>query len=145
MTEFFSVFFYAWISMEKGGSMDDLKKLEGLLNKLKKNRENIPEELLKTKYAKAYKALLEEIKLCAEGILKRPLKQMSLKLDGQGLQLAYEIDNLLLSKGYCEQISQSLFKFMDISLFQSIMEEMFKEIKKMYLEYKEKCNKEAAA
>ncbi len=125
--------------------MDDLKKLEGLLNKLKKNRENIPEELLKTKYAKAYKALLEEIKLCAEGILKRPLKQMSLKLDGQGLQLAYEIDNLLLSKGYCEQISQSLFKFMDISLFQSIMEEMFKEIKKMYLEYKEKCNKEAAA
>mgnify|MGYP006977015711 FL=1 len=131
--------------MEKGGSMDDLKKLEGLLNKLKKNRENIPEELLKTKYAKAYKALLEEIKLCAEGILKRPLKQMSLKLDGQGLQLAYEIDNLLLSKGYCEQISQSLFKFMDISLFQSIMEEMFKEIKKMYLEYKEKCNKEAAA
>ena len=106
---------------------------------------NIPEELLKTKYAKAYKALLEEIKLCAEGILKRPLKQMSLKLDGQGLQLAYEIDNLLLSKGYCEQISQSLFKFMDISLFQSIMEEMFKEIKKMYLEYKEKCNKEAAA
>ena len=131
--------------MEKGGSMDDLKKLEGLLNKLKKNRENIPEELLKTKYAKAYKALLEEIKLCAEGILKRPLKQMSLKLDGQGLQLAYEIDNLLLSKGYCEQISQSLFKFMDISLFQSIMEEMFKEIIKMYLEYKEKCNKEAAA
>lgn len=131
--------------MEKGGSMDDLKKLEGLLNKLKKNRENIPEELLKTKYAKAYKALLEEIKLCAEGILKRPLKQMSLKLDGQGLQLAYEIDNLLLSKGYCEQISQSLFKFMDISLFQSITEEMFKEIKKMYLEYKEKCNKEAAA
>lgn len=125
--------------------MDDLKKLEGLLNKLKKNRENIPEELLKTKYAKAYKALLEEIKLCAEGILKRPLKQMSLKLDGQGLQLAYEIDNLLLSKGYCEQISQSLFKFMDISLFQSITEEMFKEIKKMYLEYKEKCNKEAAA
>ena len=131
--------------MEKGGSMDDLKKLEGLLHTLKKNRENIPEELLKTKYAKAYKALLEEIKLCAEGILKRPLKQMSLKLDGQGLQLAYEIDNLLLSKGYCEQISQSLFKFMDISLFQSIMEEMFKEIKKMYLEYKEKCNKEAAA
>ena len=125
--------------------MDDLKKLEGLLHTLKKNRENIPEELLKTKYAKAYKALLEEIKLCAEGILKRPLKQMSLKLDGQGLQLAYEIDNLLLSKGYCEQISQSLFKFMDISLFQSIMEEMFKEIKKMYLEYKEKCNKEAAA
>lgn len=125
--------------------MDDLKKLEGLLNKLKKNRENIPEELLKTKYAKAYKALLEEIKLCAEGILKRPLKQMPLKLDGQGLQLAYEIDNLLLSKGYCEQISQSLFKSMDISLFQSITEEMFKEIKKMYLEYKEKCNKEAAA
>lgn len=125
--------------------MDDMKKLEELLNKLKKNRENIPEELLKTKYAKAYKALLEEIKLCAEKILKRPLKQMSLKLDGQGLQLAYEIDNMLLSKGYCKQISQSLFKSMDIKLFESLAKEMYKEIEKMYLGYKETCNTEEAA
>lgn len=48
-------------------------RLEGLLSTLKKNRENVPLEMLKTYYQKPYDALIQEINQVASAFAKKIL------------------------------------------------------------------------
>ena len=51
--------------------MDELiRELEAKINTYKKNRENIPLDVLKSKYAKAYNQLIEDIKHGAEVLVQ---------------------------------------------------------------------------
>ena len=51
--------------------MDGIEELKKNVERLKKNRENVPIETLKTKYKKGYTELLETIRDQATGILNR--------------------------------------------------------------------------
>ena len=61
--------------MEDEGIQKDEEKLKSLLETLKKNDENVPEELLKTKYKKPYRELKESIKEVADSISGRRIRQ----------------------------------------------------------------------
>ena len=49
--------------MEDESIQKDEEKLKSLLETLKKNDENVPEELLKTRYKKPYRELKDSIKI----------------------------------------------------------------------------------
>ena len=54
--------------MEDESIQKDEEKLKSLLETLKKNDENVPKELLKTKYKKPYRELKDSIKEVAKQI-----------------------------------------------------------------------------
>lgn len=58
--------------MQKGSLLLDC---ESAIQKLRKNRENIPLEILKTRYASAYQKLLEDIRDMVMELIKRILVQ----------------------------------------------------------------------
>ena len=57
--------------MEDESIQKDEEKLKSLLETLKKNDENVPEELLKTKYKKPYRELKDSIKEVADPGLRQ--------------------------------------------------------------------------
>ena len=61
--------------MEDESIQKDEEKLKSLLETLKKNDENVPEELLKTKYKKPYRELKDSIKEVADQISGRRIRQ----------------------------------------------------------------------
>ena len=95
--------------------MNHEEKLTGLIEKYRKNREKVPLEVLKTKYAAAYSQLIEDIK--AE--LKHIALQFPPWLEGRKVRREYvddisEIFNRIYAEGgYSKMLGRLAFKEME--------------------------------
>ena len=100
--------------MEDESIQRDEEKLKSLLETLKKNDENVPEELLKTKYKKPYRELKESIKEVADQISGRRIRQdIVIKNDDAGQVLIKQILEMLEEKrraGTGRELGRTLYK-----------------------------------
>ena len=94
----------------------DINKYQSLLESLKRNKENVPLELLKTKYGKSYDQLREKIRSMTKEILQ------ALVLDGlqiersQADQKYLEINTAIRESGIMKKASQAAFIQQDADL-----------------------------
>ena len=100
--------------MEDESIQNDEEKLKSLLETLKKNDENVPEELLKTKYKKPYRELKDSIKEVADQISGRRIRQdIVIKNDETGQVLIKQIQTTLDEKrnaGTGKELGRALYK-----------------------------------
>lgn len=100
--------------MEDESIQKDEEKLKSLLETLKKNDENVPEELLKTKYKKPYRELKDSIKEVADQISGRRIRQdIVIKNDDAGQVLIKQIQEMLEEKrraGTGKELGRTLYK-----------------------------------
>ena len=114
-------------------------ELERLVLKLKHNREKVPLDVLKTKYAAGYTALSQKICRAASDYAK------IVTIDGiricpefadEGITL---INDTIAGSGILKELSRSLFRQMDIVLYDSLLsefrEKLFKELQTFYEKY----------
>lgn len=107
-------------------------ELERLVLKLKHNREKVPLDVLKTKYAAGYTALSQKICRAASDYAKM------VTIDGiricpefadEGITL---INDTIAGSCILKELSRSLFRQMDIVLYDSLLsefrEKLFKEL-----------------
>ena len=83
------------------------KELERLVLKLKHNREKVPLDVLKTKYAAGYTALSRNI-----------CRRVSPAFADEGIAL---INDTIAGSGILKELSRSLFGQMDINLYDSLL------------------------
>ena len=115
------------------------KELEHLILKLKHNREKVPLDVLKTKYAAGYTALSQKICRAASDYAKM------VTIDGiricpefadEGIAL---VNDTIAGSGILKELSRSLFRQMDIVLYDSLLsefrEKLFKELQTFYEKY----------
>lgn len=96
--------------------MDKMAELEKLVLQLKRNREKVPIQELKTKYRKAYDELREAISNLATEILKDQVRD--LRLNADEAHIAEEIKALIA--GIPEEAGEALKRY-DMEEFKSIM------------------------
>ena len=101
----------------------DVAEYEKLVQKLRKNRENVPERVLKTKYAKAYKALKEDVKTMTQLMLQDLLFPWPISADRDPEELmlqdgyrkrGQEIVDQATRTGIMKKISRKVFQEYDI-------------------------------
>lgn len=114
-------------------------ELERLVLKLKHNREKVPLDVLKTKYAAGYTALSQKICRAASDYAKL------FTLDGiricpefadEGIAL---VNDTIAGSGILKELSRSLFRQMDIVLYDSLLsgfrENLHRELQTFYEKY----------
>lgn len=119
-------------------------ELEGLLLKLKHNRDKVPLKVLKTKYKTGYEALCKDISQKASDYLKQ------ITLSGFRVRKEYAdeaiaaINKTIADSGLLKQLSKAAFKEQDINKFDTLagqlkdlienrMEAMFAEHLALYI------------
>lgn len=121
------------------GSVADIEELKTMVQKLKANREKVPEELLKTKYQKPYRELLESIKKAATEILhERALADIIIRMDdGDGIveKIQAAIDEEQKPGGIVKQISHAIFKHYDAGEFEKLAEKMHIKVWNLWIPY----------
>lgn len=114
--------------MEDESIQKDEEKLKSLLETLKKNDENVPEELLKTKYKKPYRELKDSIKEVADQISGRRIRQdIVIKNDDAGQVLIKQIQEMLEEKrraGTGKELGRTLYKEYSVEKFLQVVEEI---------------------
>ena len=125
--------------MEDEGIQKDEEKLKSLLETLKKNDENEPEELLKTKYKKPYRELKESIKEVADQISGRRIRQdIVIKNDETGQVLIKQIQTTLDEKrnaGTGKELGRALYKEYSLEKFLQVVEEIRTAIWNLWIPY----------
>ena len=115
------------------------EELERLILKLKHNREKVPLDVLKTKYAAGYTALSQKICRAASDYAKM------VTIDGiricpefadEGIAL---VNDTIAGSGILKELSRSLFRQMDIVLYDSLLsgfrENLHRELQTFYEKY----------
>lgn len=114
--------------MEDESIQNDEEKLKSLLETLKKNDENVPKELLKTKYKKPYRELKDSIKEVADQISGRRIRQdIVIKNDDAGQVLIKQIQEMLEEKrraGTGKELGRTLYKEYSVEKFLQVVEEI---------------------
>ena len=114
--------------MEDESNQKDKEKLKSLLETLKKNDENVPKELLKTKYKKPYRELKESIKEVADRISGRRIRQdIVIQNDEAGQVLIKQIQEMLEEKrraGAGKELGRTLYKEYSVEKFLQVVEEI---------------------
>lgn len=123
--------------------MDEIEELKTKVEQLKKNREKVPLETLKTKYKKPYEELLHSIKALAEKILlDRSVKELVIRMDDEGNRLIDDINTAIAREaepgGIMKRISQALYKEYDVEKFESCVEEMRIRLWNLWIPYWQK-------
>ncbi len=95
--------------------MDKMAELEKLVLQLKRNREKVPLNELKTKYRKAYDELREKISDLATEILRDQLRGIKIKADDASL--IKEIEGLVA--GIPDEAGEAIKRY-DMEEFKSI-------------------------
>lgn len=96
--------------------MEDTGKLNGLLEKLKRNKEKIPLETLKTRYKAAYEKLAADIKTEAEAVFLPAAMTFPDWIDKSRInekyvrQIAEAFNRAYADGGYARRIGQALYK-----------------------------------
>lgn len=101
--------------------MDGIEGLKKNVERLKKNRENVPLETLKTKYKAAYEGLLTEIQGQATEILNRETMSGILIRKGDKDILA-RIQSAMDEGQFAKQASKAIFQHFSVDKFVEIVE-----------------------
>lgn len=119
--------------------MATFEELETKLALLKKNRDNVPLETLKTKYKAPYEKLLAEIAGMASEILKeescRGIKVAAADSENLIAEINQAIQDERRDGGILQRIQTALFKKQDIREFKTLIGEMHALIEKRWLPY----------
>lgn len=101
--------------------VEQAEKLTVLLEKYRKNRENVPLEVLQTKYKDAYEKLKAEIKTEAQALTRTIAMKMPPWLEGQPIKQEYAeemagaFNQLYEAGGYAKKIGQAIYKHYSIT------------------------------
>lgn len=121
--------------------MEQVEKLTVLLEKYRKNRENVPLEVLKTKYKDAYEKLKAEIKEEAQALIKPIAAKLPDWLEGQKVSQEYigeiaEIFNRIYGGGgYAKQIGTALYKHFSIDEALQLAQEINRQYREALLKF----------
>lgn len=123
---------------------EDEKKLKSLLETLKKNDDNVPKELLQTKYKKPYRELKEQIKELADKISGEKIRQdIVVKNDEAGQVLIKQIQGMLEEKrraGTGKELGRMLYKEYSVEKFLQMVEEIRIAVWNLWMPYwKQHC------
>lgn len=125
--------------MEDESNPKDEEKLKSLLETLKKNDENVPKELLQTKYKKPYRELKDSIKEVADRISGHRLREgIVIKADEAGQVLMKQIQAMLDEKrnaGAGKELGRALYKEYSLEKFLQAVEEIRVEIWNLWIPY----------
>lgn len=114
--------------MDNESNPNDEEKLKSLLETLKKNDENVPKELLQTKYKKLYRELKDSIKEVADRISGNRLREgIVIKTDEAGQVLIGQIQMILNQKrdaGAGKELGRTLYKEYSLEKFLQAVEEI---------------------
>lgn len=115
---------------QKNQMIEDDELLQQKLDKLRKNREKVSLEELRTKYAKPYRALLADIKFLSQKILEQEMfyvlfpKEFG-EIGAKKLSEIYEENKNALSDSLYKQYSANEFIAILRKMHCSLMEEYF--------------------
>lgn len=110
--------------------MKRTEKLEVLLEKLRRNKEKVPLEVLKTRYKTAYEELIGNIKVEAMAVLKPVETQLpewlrDCRIKTAGLEeLAGTFNEVYEAGGYARKIGAALFKRYSLQEAEQIAQEV---------------------
>lgn len=110
--------------------MERAEKLAELLDKLRKNKEKVPLEVLKTRYKDAYEKLVTEIKAEAIEIIKPIAARSPNWLEGQKVkqkhseEIAAAFNQIYQEGGYAKKIGTALYKHYSIDEARQLAEEI---------------------
>lgn len=91
----------------------DLNEYRSLLERLKRNKENVPLELLTTKYRKSYNQLKERIQSMTKDILQ-DVALSGLQIERSQAEGKYmEINTAIRESGIMEKVSHAVFRQQD--------------------------------
>ena len=125
--------------MDVQSQIEDLK---GLVAKLKKNKECVPIEDLKTKYKKAYDKLKTDIKVLAEQIMEKIInEELYFINDEEGREAYNEIQDLVNkigSEGESKKLGRCLTKEYDVDGFLLRVENIRGRVMDLYAPYEER-------
>ena len=92
----------------------DTNKYQELLQRLKKNKENVPRDLLLTKYEKAYNKLRSEIADITSQILKDiVLEGLLVECDG-AVETCAIINQTIAESGVLQEVSHAVYQDQDV-------------------------------
>lgn len=114
--------------------MDGIEGLKKNVERLKRNRENVPLETLKTKYKAAYEGLLTEIQGQATEILNRETMSGILIRKGDKDILA-RIQSAMDEGQFAKQAGKALFKEYSVEKFVEIVEKARAEAMAVWIPY----------
>ncbi len=119
--------------------MADINELRESVRKMKINREKVPEELQKTKYAKPFRELKMQIKTQADAIISdRLTKGIVIHDDEDGTKLLEQIQAYTKEKqkeGMGKAFGAALLKDMDVDKFLGLVEQVAIGIWNMWIPY----------
>ena len=128
--------------MDNESNPNDEEKLKSLLETLKKNDENVPKELLQTKYNKPYRELKDSIKEVADRISGNRLREgIVIKTDEAGQVLIGQIQMILNQKrdaGAGKELGRTLYKEYSLEKFLQAVEEIRIAIWNLWIPYWQK-------
>ena len=101
--------------------MDGIEELKKNVERLKKNRENVPIETLKTKYKKGYTELLETIRDQATGILNQE-SMNGIQIRKADKDVLDRIQEAVVKGQFAKQAGKALFKEYSVEKFVEIVE-----------------------
>ena len=92
----------------------DLDKYRSLMEQLKKNKENVPLELLTTKYRKSYEQLKEQLRIMTKEILQ-DVVLADLRIERAEAEEAYQkINSAIKESGVLDKVSHAVFHQQDV-------------------------------
>lgn len=125
--------------MEDESNPSDKEKLKSLLETLRKNDENVPKELLQTKYKNPYRELKDSIKEVADRISGNRLREgIVIKTDEAGQVLIGQIQMILNQKrdaGAGKELGRTLYKEYSLEKFLQAVEEIRIAIWNLWIPY----------
>lgn len=101
--------------------MDGIEELKKNVERLKKNRENVPIETLKTKYKKGYTELLETIRGQATGILNRETMN-GIQIRKGDKDILARIQSAMDEGQFAKQAGKAIFQHFSVDKFVEIVE-----------------------
>lgn len=114
--------------------MDGIEELKKNVERLKKNRENVPIETLKTKYKKGYTELLETIRDQATGILNRETMN-GIQIRKADKDVLDRIQEAVVKGQFAKQAGKALFKEYSVEKFVEIVENARAEAMAVWIPY----------
>ena len=92
----------------------DMRQYQQLLERLQRNKQKVPAEVLRTKYHKPYMALLEEIRDMTKLLLQDIVLQ-GLQIEQEGAEATFQtINQTIADSGLLKAIQQAVFQEQDV-------------------------------
>lgn len=88
----------------------DIQRYKDLLWKLKKNEDNVPLEILRTKHGTAYNNLRQELKEMTEAIIHEVVHRGLYIKQSDAERSLQRINQAVADSGMCESISQAVYQ-----------------------------------